>query len=150
MPLDLNEFRHWHSLHEKSCYLYQKNFVKFHEYRIMILFVFPHFQGHHPQRHHMGQVDLWQGSEEFGGKLQVHRVGFGSSVSSSAGFCPLCHGSCGEECCCDRTSHLVVIAGTTNLVPCCVVKFLQLIWRWGTRRWNLRVPNLHMSCSDLT
>ena len=27
---------------------------------------------------------------------------------------------------------------------------LQLIWRSGTRRWNLRVPDLQLSCSDLT
>ena len=30
------------------------------------------------------------------------------------------------------------------------VKSLQLIWRSGTRRWNLRVPDLQMSCRDLT
>ena len=27
-------------------------------------------------------------------------------------------------------------------------KSLQLIWRLGTRRWNLRVPDLQMSCSN--
>ena len=27
---------------------------------------------------------------------------------------------------------------------------LQLIWNSGTRKWNLRVPFLQMSCSDLT
>ena len=46
--------------------------------------------------------------------------------------------------------HLVAIAGTTILVPCHVVKTLQLIRRSGTRRWNLRVPDLQMSYSDLT
>ena len=30
------------------------------------------------------------------------------------------------------------------------VKSLQLTWRSGTRRWNLRVPDLQMSCRDLT
>ena len=45
---------------------------------------------------------------------------------------------------------LAAIAGATILVPCHVVKSLQLIWRLGTRRWNLRVPDLHMSCRDLT
>ena len=52
---------------------------------------------------------------------------------------------------------LAAIAGATILAPCHVhdvVKSLQLIWRsgtrrWNLRRWNLRVPNLQMSCSDL-
>ena len=30
------------------------------------------------------------------------------------------------------------------------VKSQQLIWTLGTRRWNLWVPDLQMSCSDLT
>ena len=47
----------------------------------------------------------------------------------------------------------MAITGTTILVP-------YLIWRlsslcssfedWSTRRWNLRVPDLQMSCRDLT
>ena len=45
---------------------------------------------------------------------------------------------------------LVAITGTTSLVPYLKVKSLQLIWRSGTRRWHLRVPDLQMSCSDLT
>ena len=36
------------------------------------------------------------------------------------------------------------------LGPCDLYQVLQLIWRLGTRRWNLRVPILQMSCSDLT
>ena len=36
------------------------------------------------------------------------------------------------------------------LVPCPQVNSLQLIWRLGTRRFHLRVPDLQMSCSDLT
>ena len=50
-----------------------------------------------------------------------------------------------------RTRHvnLVVISGTTKLVLYRLVKSLQLIWRSGTRRWNLRVPNLQMSCSNM-
>ena len=40
--------------------------------------------------------------------------------------------------------------GHTTQELCHVVKSLQLTWRWGTRRWNLRVPHLQMSCSDLT
>ena len=45
---------------------------------------------------------------------------------------------------------LAAIAGTTILVPYRLVISLRLIWRLGTRKWNLRVPNLQMSCSDLT
>ena len=45
--------------------------------------------------------------------------------------------------------HPEEIAVATTLVPYPVVKTLELIWRLGTRRWNLRVPNLLMSCSDL-
>ena len=45
---------------------------------------------------------------------------------------------------------LTVIAGTTILVPSHVVKSQQLIWRSGTRRFHLRVPDLQMSCRDLT
>ena len=44
--------------------------------------------------------------------------------------------------------HPGAIAVVIILVPYHVVKSLQLIWRLGTRRWNLRVPNLQMSCSD--
>ena len=46
--------------------------------------------------------------------------------------------------------HSSAIAGAIILVPWHGVKSLQLIWRLGTRRWNLRVPNLQMSCRDLT
>ena len=49
--------------------------------------------------------------------------------------------------------HIVSVvdfAGAIILVPCHVVKSLQLIWRLGTRRWNLRVPHLQVSGSDLT
>ena len=52
-----------------------------------------------------------------------------------------------------RVGHvtLVTITGTTSwLVHYLKVKSLQLIWRSGTRRWNLRVPDLQMSCRDLT
>ena len=42
------------------------------------------------------------------------------------------------------------IDGIIILIPFYVVKSLQLIWRSGTRRWNLRVPGLQMGCSDLT
>ena len=45
---------------------------------------------------------------------------------------------------------LVAIDVTTMLVPYLYVKSLQLVWRSGTRIWNLRVPDLQMSCSDLT
>ena len=44
---------------------------------------------------------------------------------------------------------LLAMDGATNLVTSYVVKSLQFIWRWGTRRCNLRVPDLQMSCSDL-
>ena len=39
---------------------------------------------------------------------------------------------------------------TTTLAPYHVVKALQLNWRSDTNRWNLRMPDLQMSCSDLT
>ena len=45
---------------------------------------------------------------------------------------------------------LVAITGIAIMVPYLWVKSLQLIWRSGTRRWNLRVPDLQMSCRDLT
>ena len=40
-------------------------------------------------------------------------------------------------------------AGTTILVPCHVVKTLQLIRRSGTRRFHLRVLYLQISCRNL-
>ena len=44
----------------------------------------------------------------------------------------------------------VMISGAIIVVPWPVVKSPQLIWRWGTRRWNLTLPDLQMSClSDL-
>ena len=47
-------------------------------------------------------------------------------------------------------SHLAGMAGASILVPCHEVKSLQLIWRSGNHsRWNLWLPNLQMSCSDL-
>ena len=47
----------------------------------------------------------------------------------------------------DGACCLLAIAGTTSLVPCHVVKSLQLIWRLGTWRFHLQVPYLQMSCS---
>ena len=44
---------------------------------------------------------------------------------------------------------LVAITGTTILVSYLYVKSLQLLWRLGTGRFHLRVPNLHMSCREL-
>ena len=44
---------------------------------------------------------------------------------------------------------LVTITGTTILVPCLHVRLLQLIWRLGTRRWNLRLPDRQMSLQRL-
>ena len=44
----------------------------------------------------------------------------------------------------------MAISGANILVPCHVSKSLQLIWRLGTRRWNLWVPNAQIHCSDLT
>ena len=43
----------------------------------------------------------------------------------------------------------VDIAGVIILVHFLVVKSLQLVWRLGTHRWNLRVPRHKMSCTDL-
>ena len=45
---------------------------------------------------------------------------------------------------------LTAIAGDTILVPYHVVKSLHLIWRSGTRRWNLPIPDLQISCNVLT
>ena len=44
----------------------------------------------------------------------------------------------------------MVINRITRIVPYLKVKSLQLIWRSGTRRFHLRVPDLQMSCNDLT
>ena len=44
---------------------------------------------------------------------------------------------------------LVAINGTTKPTPYHSVKSLQLIWRLGTDRRNLWIPNLHMSNSNL-
>ena len=49
-----------------------------------------------------------------------------------------------------RHGILVAITGTSTMVTCHVVKSRQLIWRLGTRRWNLRVPDLQTGCRDLT
>ena len=51
-----------------------------------------------------------------------------------------------------RHVTLVTIAGTTILVPYRQVKWLQLIWRSGTRtrRFHLRVPDLQMNCRNVT
>ena len=51
---------------------------------------------------------------------------------------------------CVTRPQWVNIAGATILTPYHVVKSLQLIWRFGTRRFHPRVPDLQMSCSDLT
>ena len=50
------------------------------------------------------------------------------------------------------TGHVIRVAinETTILVPYLQIKSLQLFWRLGIRRWNLRVPDLQMSCRDLT
>ena len=44
----------------------------------------------------------------------------------------------------------VAITGINILVPYLYIKSLQLIWRSGTRRFHLRVPDLQMCCNDLT
>ena len=49
-----------------------------------------------------------------------------------------------------RIMAQVDITDTTLLVPCLYVKYLQLIWRSGTRRFHLRAPDLQMNCRDLT
>ena len=40
------------------------------------------------------------------------------------------------------------ITVTTNLVPCHLVKSLQLIWRSGNCRRNLQVPYIQVICTD--
>ena len=40
--------------------------------------------------------------------------------------------------------------GLRSRYPLLLVKLQQLIWRSGTRRWNLRVSDLQMSCDNLT
>ena len=46
--------------------------------------------------------------------------------------------------------HVTLAVITWTDIPAAWVKSLQLIGRSDTLRWNLRVPNLEMSCSDLT
>ena len=41
------------------------------------------------------------------------------------------------------------VLGQITWYPLTLVKSLHLIWRSGTRRFHLRVPDLQMSCSDL-
>ena len=49
-----------------------------------------------------------------------------------------------------RVAKLILLGlWSIILAPCCFVKPRQLIPRSGTRRWNLRVANLQMSCSYL-
>ena len=50
----------------------------------------------------------------------------------------------------NRNVSLVVITRISELVPYHLVKSLQLIWRLDTCRFNLRLPNLQVSCSDST
>ena len=45
--------------------------------------------------------------------------------------------------------NLAAFTGTIFLVPCLLVKSLPPIWRSGTRRFHLRVPDLQMSWGDL-
>ena len=61
--------------------------------------------------------------------------------------------------CLSTTCHTVIIKRACRLVTFArdnipvlslIVKALQLMWRSGTRRWYLRVPNLQMNCSDFT
>ena len=49
-----------------------------------------------------------------------------------------------------QIEHVTLVAITgTILVSYLQVKSLQLVWRSGTRRWNLWMPDLQMSCRDL-
>ena len=43
---------------------------------------------------------------------------------------------------------IVAITEFAILLPSHVVKSLQLFWRSGTRGWNLRVPDHHLSCHE--
>ena len=61
-------------------------------------------------------------------------------IEMSAGKLSLAMGLC----------RLVAIAGTIILVPWHVIKSLQLILKSGTRKWNLRAPDLQVSYKDLT
>ena len=45
---------------------------------------------------------------------------------------------------------LVAITGAIKQIPTQLVKSLQFIWRSGTRKFNLRVSNFQMICSELT
>ena len=49
---------------------------------------------------------------------------------------------------CSKTDYNGVTAVSHYAIN--LVKILQLIWRSGTRRFHLQVPDLHMSRSDLT
>ena len=45
---------------------------------------------------------------------------------------------------------LTAVAVAIILVPNSVVKSSLLLWKYGTSRFHLRVPDLQMNCSDLT
>ena len=42
--------------------------------------------------------------------------------------------------CWNEACHLSTVAGATILIPCHVIKFLQIVCRLGSRRRNLRLP----------
>ena len=49
----------------------------------------------------------------------------------------------------NRACQLAVVAGARYSLVSTILSSLQLIWRSGTRRFHLRVPDLQMSSSDL-
>ena len=50
----------------------------------------------------------------------------------------------------NRSFNPAATAWVTIPLSCNVQKSPQPIWRSGTRRWNLRAPDLQMGCGDLT
>ena len=73
------------------------------------------------------------------------------AITGTSSWCPIFESSqCNSFEELAPVDSLVAITETSILVPYLWVKSLQLIWRLGTRRWHLRVPDLPMSCRDLT
>ena len=104
-----------------------------------------------PEGPHVGPMNI-----AIRGSIMPYKVTKPQWVNSCIGCRLLCYGCaigfiywC-KQCKVTGACHLVAISGATILVPCHVVKSLQLIWSPGTCRWNLQVPNLQMSHSDLT
>ena len=92
---------------------------------------------------------FWRGGGGGGGGIAWEWFRYNDTIPASHQY--VSRYSCAKPRLIDNgTCRQPAITRTTILVPCHVVKSLQLIWRSGTRRFYLRVPDLQMSCRDLT